>query len=140
MWWLQNKIRFANVVGIQMTRFLIKMNHKISQMKELLQGTTPNRLGAQTSAFTLCNRTLCLPSTTFLSMWLRNKICFAVVVGTKKTRFWIKVNHKVSHLKGFHRTTPVESGAQPFTSCTRTFCQPPTSFLLNVVVEKNSFC
>ena len=50
-----------------------------------LQRTTPNRLGAQTS--TLCIRILWLPPTTFLFLWLRNKIHFAVVVGTKTTRW-----------------------------------------------------
>jgi hypothetical protein len=60
-------------------------------------------------------------------MWLRNKFCFAVVVvHTKITRFWIKMNHKVSHLKGFHRTTPAGSGAQTFTEGTKTFLLPPT--------------
>ena len=83
---LRSKICFAYEVGTQIiTRFPIKMNHKISQMKEL-QGTTPKRLGAQTSA-QCSTTTLCLPPTTFLLMWLRNKICFAYEVGTQITRF-----------------------------------------------------
>ncbi|OEU10881.1 hypothetical protein FRACYDRAFT_246756 [Fragilariopsis cylindrus CCMP1102] len=34
---------------------------------------------------------------------------------TKISRFAIKMNHKISHMKGFHRTTPAGSGAQTFT-------------------------
>ena len=67
--WLRNKIRFANVVGTQITRFLIKMNHTG------LQRTTPGRLGAQT---------LCVTPTTFLFLWLQDKIYFAVMTGTHR--------------------------------------------------------
>ena len=95
--WLQNKNRFADVVGTQITRFSIKMNHKISNLKGL-QMTAPNRLGAQTS--TQCTRTLCLPPISFLFIWLQNKIRFANMVGTKITSFLIKMNHKISHLIG----------------------------------------
>ena len=109
MLWLQNKIRFANVVGTQITRFLIKMNHTISHLKGL-QRTTPGRLGAQT--FTQCIRRLCLPpAITFFFVWLQNKIRFANVVGTQKTRFLIIMNHKISHLKVVQRTTSDKVGA-----------------------------
>ena len=77
------EIHFAVVEGTQITRFLIKMNHKISHLKGL-QYTTTYGSGALASAQS--TRTLFLPPTTFLFMWLRNKICFAVVVGTKTTR------------------------------------------------------
>ena len=39
------KISLAVVVGTQITRFLNKMNHKISHLK-VLQGTTPSGLCA----------------------------------------------------------------------------------------------
>ena len=48
-------------------------------------------------------------------IWVCFEIHFAVVVGTQITRFLIKMNHKISHLKGFHRTTPDGLGAQTFT-------------------------
>ena len=54
------------------------MNNKNSHLKRL-QRTTPDRLSAQT--FTQCIRTLCLPPTTILVMWLFNKISFANVGG-----------------------------------------------------------
>ena len=90
------KNRFAVVVGTQITRFLIKMNHKISHLKAL-QRTTPSGLEY--------TRTLCQPPTSFLFIWLQKKNCFANVVGTQITRFvLIKTNHKISHLKGLQRT------------------------------------
>ena len=92
-----------------------------------LQRTTPAGSDAQT--FKQCTRTLCLPPTSLLYLWLRNKIRFANVVGTQKTRFLIKMNHKISHLKGFHRRTPDESGALASKQCIRTLCLPPTIFL-----------
>ena len=58
--------------------------HNISfEWLEGLQKTTPAESGAQT--FTWCTRTLCLPPTTFLFLWLRNKIHLAA--HTKITRF-----------------------------------------------------
>ena len=51
------------------------------------------------------------------------------MVGTQITRFLIKMNHKISHLKGFQGTIPDESGAQTSIQCTRTLCLPPTTFL-----------
>ena len=102
-----------------------------------LQRTRLNRLVAQT--FTYCTRTLCLPPTTFLLMWLWNKICFANVVGTQITRFLINMNQKISHLKGFHRTTPDGSGALVSVQCTRILCLPPKSFLFLWFQKKNCF-
>ena len=41
-------------------------------------------------------RTLCLPPTTLLFMWLRNEIRFAGVVGTQKTTgFLIRNEYKI---------------------------------------------
>ena len=107
------------MVGTQITRFLIKTNHKISHLKGL-QKTAPNRLGAQTSTY--CTRTLRLRPTTFLFMWLRNKICFADVVSTQITRFSVRMNHKLSHLKGLQRTTPCGLGAQTSTCSVLEHC------------------
>ena len=52
-----------------------------------------------------------MPSATFLFLWLRNEIHFAVVEGTKITTFSIRNEHKISHLKGMQRTTPDGSDA-----------------------------
>ena len=113
-------------VGTQITRFLIKMNHKKSHLKGL-QRTTPDGSGALASIqYTI---TLCLPSTHFLLLWLRNTIHFAFMAGTKITRFLIKMNHKISHLKGLQRTTPDGQGALTSTQCTRILCLLPTTFL-----------
>ena len=115
---------FANVCGrhTQINRFLIKMNHKISHLK-VLQQTTTYKLGALASV--QCTRTLSLPPTCFLFLWLWNKICFAVVVGTQIiTRFLIKMNHKISHLKVLQQTTPSGSGVLASAQCTRTWCLP----------------
>ena len=106
--------------------FQSEMNHKISYLKGM-QRTTPNGLGAL--AFTQCTRTLCTPPATFLFMWLRNEIRFAVVVGTQISRFSIKMNHKISHMKGFHMSAKAGSGAKTFTQCTETLCLPPTTFI-----------
>ena len=43
---------------------------------EGLQRTTPDRLGAQSSTY--CTRTLCVPPTTVLFLWLMNEFFFAV--------------------------------------------------------------
>ena len=62
-----------------------------------LQWITPDEQGA---------RALCVPPTTILLLWLRNKICFTFMVGTQLiiTRFLIKMNHKISHIKGFYKS------------------------------------
>ena len=111
-------------------------HNKISHLK-VLQRTTPDSLGAL--AFAQCTRTLCLPPTNFLFMWLQNKICFANVVGTQIMRFLIKMNHKISYLKGLQRTAPNRLGAQISTQCTRTLCQPPISFLMLWLQNKICF-
>ena len=54
-------------------------------MKGLQRITTLDRLGAQSS--TKCTRTLCVPPTTFLFLWLRNKIRFAVDARTEQPNF-----------------------------------------------------
>ena len=92
--------------------FRSEINNKISHLKGF-HGTKSDESGAQT--FTYCTRTLRLPPTTFLLMWLWNKICFTNVVGTQITGFLMKMNHKISHLKGLQRTTPDVSGAQTST-------------------------
>ena len=87
-------------------------HNKISHLK-VLHRKRLDGLGALASAW--CIRALSLHPITFLLLWLRNKVCFANVVGTKTTRFSNKLNDKKSHLKGFHKTTPHESGAQALT-------------------------
>jgi hypothetical protein len=58
-------------------------------------------------------RTLCVPPTTILCPFDWNKIHSAVVEGTQIiSRFFNKMNHKISHLKGLQRTAPDGSGAQ----------------------------
>ena len=44
--WLRNEIRFAVVVGTQISRFSIKMNNKTSYLKVLQRTTTPSGPGA----------------------------------------------------------------------------------------------
>ena len=79
-----------------------------------LQRTIPVGLGALES--TQCNKTLCLPPTTFLFMCLQNEIHFAVVEGTQTARFSIEINCKISQMKGWQRRSlEDESGAQVFT-------------------------
>ena len=75
------------------------MNNTISSFK-VLQRTTTFGLGKV--AFLYYTRRLQLPPTTFLSLWLLNKLQSVVVEGTQTTRFSIKMNHKKSHMKGLH--------------------------------------
>ena len=85
------------------------MNNRLSHLKGL-QRTTPDRLRALSSTWYIS--TLFLPPTTIpLFLWLRNKIRFAYVVGTQITRFLIKMNHKISHLKGLQYTKTSGLGA-----------------------------
>ena len=77
--WLRNDIHFAAVEGTQTTRFSIEMNFNISHLKGF-QKTKMVGLGALT--LTKCIRTVYLPPTTFLYLWLRNDIHFAAVIGT----------------------------------------------------------
>ena len=66
----------------------------------------------------------------FLFMRLRNKFHFTVVACTKITRYSIKMNHNISHLKGLQTTIISDGlGALAFTQCTRKLCLPPTAFL-----------
>ena len=109
--WLLNKLQSAVMAGTQTTRFLTKMNNNISYLK-VLHTTTPSGSGAQ--AFLQYTRTLQLPPTNFLSMWLLNKFQSAVVEGTQTTRFMIKMNNNISHLKVLQRTTPSGPGALAF--------------------------
>ena len=83
--------------------------NKISHLK-VLQRTTPSGLDAL--AFLYYTRTL--PPTTFLFMWLLNKLQSAVVEGTQSTRFMIKMNNNISHFKVLQRTTPSGPGALAF--------------------------
>ena len=84
----------------QLICFWSEMYNKISHLKEL-QGTTPSELGALTSIW--YTRTLCLPPTRFLFMWLQKKIPFAAVVGTQITRFLIKMHQENSYSKWFQQ-------------------------------------
>ena len=102
------------------------MNHKISQIKGLHR-TKLDESGEQTSKS--CTRTLCLPPTTFLFLWLQNEIHFAVVEGTKITRFLIRNEHEISHLKGLQSTTPDGLGVLASKRSSRTLCLPPTTLL-----------
>ena len=125
--WLWNEIHFAFMAVTKITRFLIKMNHKMSHLKGL-QRTTPDESGALTS--TQCTRTLYVPPTTSLFLWLRNYIHFTFMSYDRHTtRFLIRMNHKISHLKGLQKTTPDELGAQTSIQCTRLLCVSPTTFL-----------
>ena len=83
--WLRNKICFAGVKGTQTTRFLIRMNNKISYLQRL-QRTTSD--GSGTQIFTQSMRTLCLPPITFLLMWLRYKIHFTFVASKKTNKIF----------------------------------------------------
>ena len=49
-----------------------------------------NEFYSSITGIEMCTRTLCLPPTTFLFLWLRNKTCFANVVGTQIARFSIR--------------------------------------------------
>ena len=92
-------------------------HNKISHLK-VLQRTTLDGLGALASA--KCLRTLCLPPTTFLFMWLGNEIHFPGVVGTQKTTgFLIRNEYKISQIKGFQRTALDGLDALAFTYSTR---------------------
>ena len=72
--------------------FWIRNEHKISHLKGF-QTTIPDKLGAQT--FTQCTRTLCFPPTTFISLWLWNKMHYAVMAGTEKNmNFGSEMNTK----------------------------------------------
>ena len=103
------------------------MNHKISHLKGL-QRTTPEESGAQTCIE--CTRIMCLPPTTFLFMWLRNKIRFAIVVDTHKTTwFLVRNEHKISHLKRIAEDNTRQVGEQTSTQRTRILCVPPSTVI-----------
>ena len=70
---------------------MIKMNNNISYLKGL-QSTTPSELGAQ--AFIQWIKTLKLPPTTFLFLWLLNKLQSAGVVGRHKNNMIYEQNEQ----------------------------------------------
>jgi hypothetical protein len=102
------------------------MNHKISHLK-WLQRTTPNKLGEKTS--TQCTRTFCVPPTTFLFLWLRNKIHYAFMAGTQKTTFLVRNEHNIFHLKGLQTTISRWGGCTSI----HTVCQ-------NIMCASYQFC
>ena len=79
--WLQNNIHFSVVEGTldKQRNFRSEMNHYIPHLKVLQRKPSS---GAGALASTYCIRTLCLPLTSFLLLWLHNDIHFAVVEGT----------------------------------------------------------
>ena len=102
-------------------------HNKISHLN-VLQRTTPSGSGAL--AFLFYTRTLQLPPTTFLILWLLNKLQSAVVEGTQTTSFLTKMNNNISYMKGSQRITPSGLGALAFLQYIRILQLPPTTFLL----------
>ena len=111
-------------------------HNKISHL-EGLQSTTSSRSVALTSAW--CTRTLCLPPTTFLLMWLWSKIHSAVMAGTQTTWFLTRNEHKIYYLEGFQRIFFFWLGALTSAWCTRILCYPPTTFLFLWLKSKLDF-
>ena len=123
--WLRNKIHFSVVAGTQIeTWFSSRNDEPLSISFERVVDNKTKWVGC-----TNINRTLVLPPPTFLFLWLLNKLPSAVVEGTQRTRFSIKMNNNISHIKGLQTTILRWVGAQTFTWCTSTLCWPPTTFL-----------
>ena len=131
--WLLNKLQSVVVEGTQISTFFIKMNHKISYSK-VLQRTRTSGLGAV--SFLYYTRTFQLPPTTFLFLWLLNKLQSSVVEGTQTIRFLTKMNNKISHLKVLQRTTPSGPCALAFLQYIRTLQLPPITFFFLWLLNK----
>ena len=104
------------------------MNNTISSLK-VLQKTTTSGLGEV--AFLYYTRRLQLPPTTFLFLWLLNKLQSAVVEGTHTQQ----MNNTISYLKGL-QTIPSGSGALALFQYTGTLQLPPTTFLFMWLLNK----
>ena len=75
--------------------------HKKKSHLKVLQRTAPSELGTLESAF----------YTTFLFLWLLNKLQSAVVEGSQTTRFLTNMNNSISYMKRLQRTTSSKLGA-----------------------------